>query len=91
MLRSVEYLRIDDDGLHISVPTDDRDPKSARRERLLAVDTVLLSAGQDPVRDLVTPLEERGVRVHVIGGADVAAELNAKRAIKQATELAARL
>ncbi|MEU4427499.1 NADPH-dependent 2,4-dienoyl-CoA reductase [Actinoplanes sp. NPDC024001] len=91
MLSAVEYLRIDDDGLHISVPANPRDPKSARETRVLDVDTVLVCAGQDSVCDLVEPLEQRGVRVHVIGGADVAAELDAKRAIKQATELAARL
>jgi 2,4-dienoyl-CoA reductase (NADPH2) len=91
MLRAVEYLRVDDDGLHISVPADPRNPKSPRGTRLLDVDTVLLCAGQTSVRDLVAPLEQRGVSVHVIGGADVAAELDAKRAIKQATELAARL
>ena len=82
MLKGVEYLRIDDEGLHINV---------GGSYRKLAVDTVLLCAGQDSVRDLVAPLQERGVSVHVIGGADVAAELDAKRAIKQATELAARL
>jgi 2,4-dienoyl-CoA reductase (NADPH2) len=58
---------------------------------VLDVDTVVLCAGQQSVRDLVAPLEAAGTRVHVIGGADVAAELDAKRAIKQATELAARL
>lgn len=82
MLKGVEYVRIDDEGLHITV---------AGAPRVLNVDTVLLCAGQNPVRDLVAPLRERGVPVHVIGGADVAAELDAKRAIKQATELAARL
>ncbi|GAB1640165.1 FAD-dependent oxidoreductase [Krasilnikovia sp. MM14-A1259] len=91
MMRGVEYVRIDDDGLHISVPTDPRDRKSPRETRVLAVDTVLLCAGQTSVRELVAPLQERGIPVHVIGGADVAAELDAKRAIKQATELAARL
>ncbi|SDT34791.1 NADPH-dependent 2,4-dienoyl-CoA reductase [Actinoplanes derwentensis] len=82
MLRGVEYVRIDDDGLHITV---------AGTPRTLAVDTVVLCAGQTSVRDLVEPLTARGVTVHVIGGADVAAELDAKRAIKQATELAASL
>ncbi|GGN93074.1 NADPH-dependent 2,4-dienoyl-CoA reductase [Actinoplanes lobatus] len=82
MLRGVEYQRIDDEGLHITV---------GGAARVLEVDTVLLCAGQTSVRDLATPLTERGVSVHVIGGADVAAELDAKRAIKQATELAARL
>ncbi|HWS37267.1 MAG TPA: NADPH-dependent 2,4-dienoyl-CoA reductase, partial [Actinoplanes sp.] len=78
MLRGVEYERIDDDGLHL-------------KGRVLAVDTIVLCAGQVSVRDLVEPLTARNVTVHVIGGADVAAELDAKRAIKQATELAARL
>ncbi|OJF14065.1 NADPH-dependent 2,4-dienoyl-CoA reductase [Couchioplanes caeruleus] len=91
MLRGVEYVRIDDDGLHITVPQDARDPKSPREARILAVDTVVICAGQESVRDLVEPLTGQGVSVHVIGGADVAAELDAKRAIKQATELAARL
>ncbi|WP_328476137.1 NADPH-dependent 2,4-dienoyl-CoA reductase [Actinoplanes sp. NBC_00393] len=91
MLRAVEYLRVDDEGLHISVPTDPRNPRSPRETRVLDVDTVLLCAGQTSVRELVAPLEQRGVSVHVIGGADVAAELDAKRAIKQATELAATL
>ncbi|MFI1991610.1 FAD-dependent oxidoreductase [Actinoplanes sp. NPDC020271] len=78
MLRGVDYQRIDDDGLHLA-------------DRVLKVDTVVLCAGQVSVRDLEAPLRERGVPVHVIGGADVAAELDAKRAIKQATELAARV
>ncbi|MFI5496988.1 FAD-dependent oxidoreductase [Actinoplanes sp. NPDC051859] len=91
MLRGVEYVRVDDDGLHITVPQNIKDPKSARVARVLDVDTVVVCAGQDSVRDLVEPLTALGVAVHVIGGADVAAELDAKRAIKQATELAARL
>ncbi len=78
MLRGVDYRRIDDDGLHLA-------------DRVLAVDTIVLCAGQTSVRELVEPLRERGVTAHVIGGADVAAELDAKRAIKQATELAARV
>ncbi|MBG0564693.1 NADPH-dependent 2,4-dienoyl-CoA reductase [Actinoplanes aureus] len=91
MLRGVEYVRVDDEGLHITVPSEPGDPKSPREARLLPVDTVVICAGQEPVRDLVGPLMASGVSVHVIGGADVAAELDAKRAIKQATELAARL
>ncbi len=70
------YDRIDDDGLHVSV---DGEP------RVIACDSVVLCAGQDSVRDLVA--EGR----HVIGGADVAAELDAKRAIEQGTRLAAAL
>jgi 2,4-dienoyl-CoA reductase (NADPH2) len=91
MLSGVTYDRIDDAGLHISVPIDPKDKNSDRATRILEVDTVILCTGQESVRDLVGPLEALGKAVHVIGGADVAAELDAKRAIKQATELAARL
>ncbi|WP_286930615.1 MULTISPECIES: NADPH-dependent 2,4-dienoyl-CoA reductase [Aeromicrobium] len=83
----VRYDRIDDDGLHVTVGADGDSPES----RLIAADTIVLCTGQESVRDLVEPLEAAGVSVHVIGGADVAAELDAKRAIRQATELAARL
>ena len=82
-----EYVRVDEEGLHLTVPT----PDGARVPRLLEVDTVVLCAGQESVRDVVPDLEALGKPVHVIGGADVAAELDAKRAIKQATELAARI
>lgn len=84
-LSGVNYERIDDDGLHISFGTD------RRRPQLLAVDDVVLCAGQESVRDLEDELLRLGVRAHVIGGAALAAELDAKRAIKQGTELAARL
>ena len=59
------------------------------KEKLLEVDNVIVCAGQKPRRDLQKPLEAAGKPVHLIGGADVAAELDAKRAIKQGTELAA--
>ncbi|MDT5351201.1 MAG: 2,4-dienoyl-CoA reductase, partial [Mycobacterium sp.] len=62
-----------------------------RRPQVLTVDNVVVCAGQEPVRDLETELRRNGVRVHIIGGAAFAAELDAKRAIKQGTELAARL
>lgn len=87
MLKGVTYDRIDDDGLHITIATG----KDSAESRLLSVETIVLCTGQESVRDLVEPLEATGVPVHVIGGADVAAELDAKRAIKQATELAARI
>ncbi|AWB93907.1 NADPH-dependent 2,4-dienoyl-CoA reductase [Aeromicrobium chenweiae] len=87
MLKGVTYDRIDDAGLHITVATG----KDSSETRVLDVDTIVLCTGQESVRDLVEPLEALGTPVHVIGGADVAAELDAKRAIKQATELAARL
>jgi len=86
MLKGVSYDRIDDAGLHITVGEGD-----SAQTRVLDVDTVILCTGQESVRDLVAPLEALGKPVHVIGGADVAAELDAKRAIKQATELAAKL
>ena len=84
-LSGVNYERIDDDGLHISFGANHSDP------RLLEVDNVVICAGQDSVRDLEEGLRHKGIEPHVIGGADVAAELDAKRAIKQGTELAARL
>ena len=87
MIKGASYHRIDDDGLHITVQTG----KDTAQDRVLAVDNVVLCTGQDSVRDLIEPLKALGQIVHVIGGADVAAELDAKRAIKQATELAARL
>ena len=77
--------KIDEKGLHI---THGPDRKEAE---LLAVDTVVLCAGQNPARDLVEGLTAAGIAHHLIGGADVAAELDAKRAIDQATRLAARL
>ncbi|AKU15819.1 NADPH-dependent 2,4-dienoyl-CoA reductase [Luteipulveratus mongoliensis] len=82
MIGGVTYERIDDEGLHISIKKDE---KATPVKRVLEVDTIVLCAGQESVRDLVAD------GVHVIGGADVAAELDAKRAIKQATELAASL
>jgi 2,4-dienoyl-CoA reductase (NADPH2) len=84
-LSGVNYERIDDDGLHISFGSNRSNP------RVLAVDNVVICAGQEPVRDLVDGLRGNGIEPHVIGGAAVAAELDAKRAIRQGTELAARL
>ncbi|MFQ6171773.1 FAD-dependent oxidoreductase [Oryzobacter sp. R7] len=80
-----EYVRVDDDGLHVRLGED------GSQLRTFAVDTVVLCAGQESVRDLVDDLAARGLPTHVIGGADVAAELDAKRAIRQGTELAAAL
>jgi len=84
-LSGVNYERIDDNGLHISFGPDRSDP------RLLEVDNIVICAGQDSVRDLEEGLRRNGIEPHVIGGAAVAAELDAKRAIRQGTELAARL
>jgi 2,4-dienoyl-CoA reductase (NADPH2) len=85
MLGGVNYEGIDDRGLTIS------HGKERRRTRLLEVDTVVLCTGQEPLRELQGPLQAAGVRIHLVGGADVAAELDAKRAIDQGTRLAARL
>ena len=79
MLGGVEYLKVDDAGLHIRVNGE---------ERLLPVDNVVLCAGQESERGLVAGLEAAGIEHTVIGGADVATELDAKRAIWQATEFA---
>jgi 2,4-dienoyl-CoA reductase (NADPH2) len=81
----VNYERIDDEGLHITHGEDHTDPQ------VLDVDTIVLCTGQESVNTLGPELAARGVRVHVVGGADVAAELDAKRAIRQGTELAARI
>lgn len=84
-LSGVNYERIDDDGLHISFGPDHSDPE------LLAVDNIVICAGQEPVRDLENDLRSKGIDPHIIGGAQRAAELDAKRAIRQGTELAAAL
>ncbi|AXT27965.1 NADPH-dependent 2,4-dienoyl-CoA reductase [Ruegeria sp. AD91A] len=79
----VNYERIDDEGLHVSFGEERADPT------VIPVDTVVLCSGQVSERSLADALIERGVTPHVIGGADVAAELDAKRAINQGTRLAA--
>ena len=82
MIAGASYEKVDDEGLHITVDGE---------TRVLDVDNVVLCAGQDPRRDLADELAALGVEAHVIGGADVAAELDAKRAIDQGTRLAAAL
>ena len=79
MMPGCEYQRIDDQGLHILV--DDQ-------EKVLEVDNIVICAGQDPLRELAEGLKKP---YHLIGGADVATELDAKRAINQGTRLAAEL
>ncbi|WP_137885426.1 NADPH-dependent 2,4-dienoyl-CoA reductase [Pseudomonas sp. 2FE] len=83
MLNSVEYLKIDDAGLHIRIAEGE--------PQVLPVDTVIICAGQDPLRELQEGLVAAGQSVHLVGGADVAAELDAKRAINQGSRLAAEL
>jgi 2,4-dienoyl-CoA reductase (NADPH2) len=82
MIAGARYDLVDDAGLHITV---------GEERRVLAVDSVVLCTGQEPRRDLLAPLQAAGLRAHLVGGADVAAELDAKRAIRDATLLAARL
>ncbi|WYB33120.1 NADPH-dependent 2,4-dienoyl-CoA reductase [Streptomyces sp. SM1P] len=82
MIAGATYDLIDDEGLHLTVDGE---------RRVLPVDTVVLCAGQEPRRELYEELSAGTVPVHLIGGADVAAELDAKRAIRQGTELAAAL
>ena len=79
MLAGCQYMRIDDEGLHLLVNND---------PRALKVDNVVVCAGQEPLREIT---EELNKPFHLIGGADVAVELDAKRAIDQATRLAAEL
>ena len=83
MISGVTYQRIDDSGLHIL--------DAEKGERLLEVDDVVICAGQESRRDLLDALREARQSVHLVGGADVAAELDAKRAIDQGTRLAAAL
>ncbi len=83
MISGVQYLQIDDAGLHIRVGEGE--------PQVLAVDNIVICAGQDPLRELHDALVEGGQRVHLIGGADVASELDAKRAIDQGSRLAAAL
>ncbi len=79
MIAGVEYQKIDDAGLHIKV---------GGQERLLAVDTVVICAGQEPCRELVAALAAARLPTTLIGGADVATELDARRAIAQGTRVA---
>lgn len=82
MLSGAQYVRVDDEGLWVEFEG---------QQRCLDVDNVVICAGQEPQRALYAGLQAKGVSVHLIGGADVAAELDAKRAIRQGAELAARL
>ena len=81
----MNYEKIDDDGLHISFGDARENPQ------VIEADTIVLCSGQLSDRSLADALEAKGRSCHVIGGADVAAELDAKRAINQGTRLAASL
>jgi 2,4-dienoyl-CoA reductase (NADPH2) len=88
LVPGVAYERIDDAGLHIRVGVTDKAPGEAR---VLDVDHVVVCTGQESERSLYADLLAAGVEAHLVGGADVAAELDAERAIKQGTEVAAGL
>lgn len=81
-INEVQYTKIDDSGLHYTQNDE---------AKVLEVDNVVICAGQTPFRDLFESLSNSGKKVHVIGGADVAAELDAKRAIDQGSRLAAKI
>jgi len=80
MINDVEYLRIDDEGLHIT---------ASGVSDILPVDTIIICAGQMPFRTLYDDLKDSELNIHLIGGAYEAGELDAKRAINQASHLAA--
>jgi len=79
MIPAVSYEKIDNDGLHVLIGGE---------PQVFPVDHVVICAGQDPRRELAEPLREAGKTVHLIGGCDVALELDARRAIAQGTRLA---
>lgn len=81
-MTGINYIKIDDQGLHL---------EKGDETIILDVDNVIICAGQVPLRELQEPLEQAGAKVHLIGGADVAAELDAKRAINQGSRLASEL
>lgn len=78
----VSYTKIDDEGLHF---------KQNNEDKVISVDTIVICAGQNPLKELLEPLKSLNKKVHVIGGADFAQELDAKRAIDQGARLAAKL
>ncbi|MFN3305005.1 MAG: FAD-dependent oxidoreductase, partial [Roseateles sp.] len=85
MLAGVNYERITPEGLWVSYGEKRADAQ------LIEADTIVLCAGQEPLRELEAPLKAAGISVHLVGGALEAGELDAKRAIRQGTELACRL
>jgi 2,4-dienoyl-CoA reductase (NADPH2) len=82
MIGEVQYDKIDDEGLHITVNG---------QRRVLAVDNIIICAGQTPMNDLYQPLKAAGMAVHLIGGANEAKELDAKRAIDEGARLMAQV
>ena len=79
MWSEVNYVRVDDAGLHITVKG---------QPQVLDVETVVICAGQNPLRELYEPLRQAGISAHLIGGAKEAGELDAKRAIEEGWKVA---
>tara|TARA_B110000305_G_C19148642_1_gene496985 strand:- start:185 stop:448 length:264 start_codon:yes stop_codon:yes gene_type:complete len=82
MLSVVKYTKVDDQDLHIS---------RGETQEILNVDNVIICAGQESLKDLETALLTANQNIHVIGGANIAAQLDVKMAIKKESELAAKL
>ncbi len=91
------YEKIDDAGLHLAFYEEKKDKKGRviskelKERRVIEVDNIVLCTGQESVKELAEPLKAAGIDVTIIGGADLAAELDAKRAIRQGTEAAAKI
>ncbi len=82
MIAEAQYVKVDDEGLHILVQDT---------PQVLPVDNVVICAGQEPYRAMYDDLQAAGASVHLIGGANIAKALDAKKAIKEASELASQL
>jgi 2,4-dienoyl-CoA reductase (NADPH2) len=83
----VNYDKVDDQGLHITITKGEQS-----EQRVLDVDNIVVCAGQESVNGLFEALKENtAFRTHLVGGAEFAGELDAKRAIRKASELAASL
>ncbi|AEK37117.1 FAD-dependent oxidoreductase [Corynebacterium variabile] len=91
------YEKIDDAGLHLAFYEEKKDKKGRviskdlKERRVIEVDNIVLCTGQESVKELAEPLKAAGIDVTIVGGADLAAELDAKRAIRQGTEAAAKI
>ena len=91
------YEKIDDAGLHLAFYEEKKDKKGRviskelKERRVIEVDNIVLCTGQESVKELAEPLKDAGIDVTIVGGADLAAELDAKRAIRQGTEAAAKI
>ena len=88
LYNGAEYLKIDDKGLHVKVSLEKGE---APKDQLFEVDQIIIAAGQEPFEDLSSRFNGKGMPIHVIGGAKETSGLDAKVAIREGAELAARL